>query len=64
MINITKGNKNKTIINRDNKNIEIYTLNNSIYLSKKNIAIFFDTKKSQIKSIINKENINYYDSKK
>lgn len=57
MINITnKWKSNQVKINWET--INIYKINNNNYLSKKDISILFNTKKSIIKNIIKELNIN------
>lgn len=64
MIKILNRKSHKIIINIDNKNLELYHIENSIFLNKKNISILFDTKKSDIKSLLNKSDTIFFDKKK
>ena len=64
MIKILNRKSHKIIINIDNKNLELYHIENNILLNKKNISILFDTKKSDIKSLLNKSDTIFFDKKK
>lgn len=64
MIKVLNRNSQRVVVDIDNKNLELYNIENNILLNKKNISILFDTKKSDIKSLLNKSDTIFFDKKK